>query len=449
MFYDLISGQYLASPMARSNPMYGPPAAGSPAASLYDPWAIPPGLFPAGANYYGFQPRWIVPGNCASAVGRCTGTGSNIAPTSWGQDNTVPVTYEWNLNTQWEFLPTWVLEVGYVGSHGIHQATPGNQNNGPTADGSPVSVPYNLAQLAGVGAPCVSCAVNNVTVNTSSNAFLRVPILGLGSSAQQLQTNDNYKFNSLQVTVRKQISHGLQFQAAYSWSRGFEQSPVGINTYPYLVQQYAPEYFVRPQRLVVNYVWDLPFGKHSGALGVLANGWTWSGVTIIQNGQPIDINDSSSGGVFGATGGSSQISEATLCPGMTAANIATSGSTVQRVSSGLNGGDGWFNSSAFCSAPTVGAVGGVGGGAGFGNTAFGNILGPGEYNWDMSFAKTFRGLRESQSLLFRAEIFNTFNHPQFAIPSDTDVADIGGGFGVIDRTAVNPRVIQLALKYSF
>jgi hypothetical protein len=278
---------------------------------------------------------------------------------------------------------------------------------------------------------------------------LRAPILGLGTSAQQLQTNDNYKFNSLQVTVRKQISHGLQFQAAYSWSRGFEQSPVGINTYPYVVAQYAPEYFVRPQRLVVNYVWDLPFGKHTGALGALANGWSWSGVTIVQNGQPIDINDSGSGGIFGATGGSSQISEATLCPGMTAASVGTSGSTVQRVTSGLNGGDGWFNSGAFCSAPTVGAIGGVGGGPGFGSMAFGNILGPGEFNWDMSFAKTFRGLKESQSLLFRAELFNTFNHPQFAIPSDTDVADIGSGFGVIDRTAVNPRVIQLALKYSF
>jgi carboxypeptidase family protein len=449
-FYDLISGQYLASPMARSNPMYGPPAAGSPAASLSDPWAIPPGLWPAGANYYGFQPRWVVLGNCPNTVGprgSCTGTGSNIAPTSWGQDNTVPVTYQWNLNTQWEFLPTWVLEIGYVGSHGIHQATPGNQNNGPTADGSPVSTPFNLAQL--VGGPCVSCGLNGVTVNSTGNVFLRVPLLGIGSSAQQLQTNDSYKFNSLQVTMRKQVSHGLQFQAAYSWSRGFEQSPVGLNTFPYMAQIYAPEYFVRPQRLVVNYVWELPLGQHKGALGVLANGWTWSGVTVIQNGQPIDINDSDGGAIFGATGGSSQISEAQYCPGMTAANVATSGSTVQRVSNGLNGGDGWFNSGAFCSEPKVGAIGGVGGASGFGNMAFGNILGPGEYNWDMSLSKSFRGLREGQSLLFRTEFFNTFNHPQFAIPSDTDAADIGGGFGVIDRTAVNPRVIQLALKYTF
>jgi hypothetical protein len=456
-FYDLISGQYTASPMARSNPMYGPPAAGSPAASLANPWAIPPGIWPAGGNYYGFQPRWVVPGTCPTAPGSCSGSGSNIAPTSWGQDNTVPVTYQWNLNTQWEFLPTWVLEVGYVGSHGIHQATPGALNNGPTADGSPTATPYNIAQLAGVGAPCISCGLNGVTVNTTGNAFLRAPILGIGANAQQLQTNDNYKFNSLQVTMRKQMSHGLQFQAAYSWSRGFEQTPVGINTYPYIVQEYSPEYFVRPHRLVVNYVWDLPLGKHTGALGVVANGWSWSGVTVVQNGQPIDINDSSGGAIFGITGGAAQIIQPQYCPGMTLANVATSGSTIQRVANGLNGGDGWFNSAAFatakntsCLPQNIGAGNGSTGGSGFGNASFGSILGPGEYNWDMSLAKSFRGLREGHSLLFRTEFFDTFNHPQFAIPSDTDAGDaFGKGFGQITRTAVNPRVIQLALKYTF
>jgi len=468
LFYDTISGQYLASPMARSNPVYGPPAAGSPLASLSNPWAIPPGIVPTNPGAYGFVPRWVDPSTPCNVGNAFCGTSnpaaaclappcsSNLSPTAWQQNLTVPVTYQWNLNTQWEFLPTWVLEVGYVGAHGIHQATPGAQNNGPTADGSPTSTPFNVAQLAGVGAPCVSCGLTGATTNTAANVFLRVPIPGISAGAQELQTNDNYKFNSLQVTVRKQISHGLQVQAAYSWSRGFEQNPVGINTYPYVVPVYAPEYFVRPQRLVVNYVWELPFGQHTGALGVIANGWSWSGVTVIQNGQPIDINDSSGGGIFGITGGAAQIIQAQYCPGMTQANIATSGSTTQRVTSGLNGGDGWFNSAAFataggsCLPQNVGAINGVGGGPGFGNAAFGNILGPGEYNWDMSLSKSFRGIREGHSLLFRTEFFNTFNHPQFAIPSDTDANDAnGGGFGQINRTSVNPRVIQLALKYSF
>jgi len=471
-FYDTISGQYLASPMARSNPVYGPPANGSPLASLANPWAIPPGVVSTAPGAYGFVPRWVDPSTKCNVANAFCGSnnpaaaclappcGSNLTPIAWQQNLTVPVTYQWNLNTQWEFLPTWVLEVGYVGSHGIHQATPGALNNGPTADGSPTATPYNVAQLAGVGAPCISCALTGVTTNTAGNVVLRAPILGIGANAQELQTNDNYKFNSLQVTLRKQISHGLQLQAAYSWSRGFEQAPVGINTYPYVVPVYSPEYFVRPQRLVVNYVWDLPLGQHKGALGVIANGWSWSGVTVIQNGQPIDVNDSSGGAVFGATGGSAQIIQAQYCPGMSQANVATSGSTTQRVSNGLSGGDGWFNSAAFatvvagksvsCLPTNVGAMNGSGGDVGFGNAAFGSILGPGEYNWDMSLSKSFRGIREGHSLLFRTEFFNTFNHPQFAIPSDTDVNDAnGGGFGQIQRTSVNPRVIQLALKYTF
>src|SRR5207302_11237437 len=190
---------------------------------------------------------------------------------------------------------------------------------------------------------CVSCGINNVTVNTVGNVFMRVPNLGIGPTQSRLQTISNYKFNSLQVTVRKRFSKGLQLQAAYSWNRGFEQVEQGVNTYPYIVQAYAPEYFVRPQRLVVNYVWELPLGKHTGAMGVLANGWTWSGVTIIQNGQPIDINDSSGGAIFGATGGSAQISQAQYCPGITQADVATSGSTTQRVTNGFGGGDGWIS----------------------------------------------------------------------------------------------------------
>ncbi len=297
-FYDQLSGQYTAN-FGRTNPVFGPPAGGSPAATLQNPWAIPGGVVSAGPGYFGFVPRWIIPGTCATAAsGACSvATPSSSTGVTSYEDLTVPLTYEWNLNTQWEFLPSWVLEVGYVGSHGIHQASPQAVQN-PTADGSPANYHYNAAQLVG-GGPCPSCALNGVTVNTPGNVFLRVPDLGISSTAGRLQTISNYKYNSLQVTLRKQLSKGLQLQAAYSWNRGFEQVEQGVNTSPYIVQAYAPEYFVRPQRLVINYVWEVPLGKHTGAMGVLANGWSWSGVTVIQNGQPIDIVDSRGGTIFG------------------------------------------------------------------------------------------------------------------------------------------------------
>ena len=460
-FYDLLSGQYTGN-FGRANPLFGPPASGSSAATLQNPWAIPGGVVSAGPGYFGFVPRWIIPGNCATVVGKCTGKGSNTNVTSY-QDLTIPLTYEWNTNVQYEFLPTWVLEVGYVGSHGIHQASPGAvQNN--TADGSPIQIPYNAAQLVGTGAPCVSCAVNGVTVNTNGNTFLRVPALGILSNATQLETISNYKFNSLQVTLRKQLSHGLQLQAAYSWSRGFEQVPAGSNTYPYVVQDYAPEYFVRPQRLILNYVWNLPAPRMNGIFGKVIDDWSWSGVVTIQNGQPIDIVDSGDGGIFGLAPQAGNIGKAQLCPGMTAANILTSGSTTQRVANGLifnpatqTFNDGWINSAAFTSCGdavpgNIGAINGVGGGTGFGNLAFGNVLGPGQANWDMALAKTFK-VHEAQSLQFRAEFYNTFNHPQFSNLPGSDVQNSQPGsqsnMGQITTTSVSPRVIQFALKFLF
>jgi hypothetical protein len=453
-FYDLLSGQYTGN-FGRSNPLFGPPAQGSPAATLQNPWAIPGGVVSAGPGYFGFVPRWINPGNLASCVppappapNPCTGSGSNISPTSY-QDLTIPLTYEWNMNVQYEFLPSWVLELGYVGSHGIHQASPGAvQNN--TADGSPISIPYNAAQL--VGGPCVSCAANGVTVNTPGNAFLRAPALGINPAATQLETISNYKFNSLQATVRHQFAHGFQMQAAYSWSRGFEQVPTGVNTYPYVVEEYAPEYFVRPQRLILNYVWNLPAPRMNGILGRVIDDWSWSGVVTLQNGQPIDIVDSNDGTIFGLKSQAANIGMPSLCPGFTSSQILTSGSASQRVASGLNGGNGWLNSAAFISCgdavpSNVGAINGVGGGIGFGNYGFGNILGPGQANWDMSLAKMFK-IHEAQSLQFRAEFYNTFNRPQFSNLPGSDVA-AGTSMGQIQTTSVSPRVIQFALKFLF
>jgi hypothetical protein len=119
-----------------------------------------------------------------------------------------------------------------------------------------------------------------------------------------------------------------------------------------------------------------------------------------------------------------------------------------RVLSGLTNGPGYFNGAAqgvFCAAPTGGVFGT---GTGFGDVGPGIVLGPGQSNWDMSLSKTTRvgGVREGGTVQFRAEFFNTFNHPQFSNPG---TALNQGGFGEITATSVSPRIIQFALKYSF
>jgi hypothetical protein len=167
-------------------------------------------------------------------------------------------------------------------------------------------------------------------------------------------------------------------------------------------------------------------------------------VTTIQDGNALNISDATGGSDFvGGNGGSSTPQ---FCPGMSNANIATSGSLEQRVVSGLTGGPGYLNGKAqgvFCAPPTGGVLGT---GTGFGDVGLGVILGPGQNNWDMSLAKSF-SIREGQTLQFRSEFFNTFNHPQFSNPNT--VASATTGFGQITTTSVSPRIIQLALKYSF
>ena len=127
-------------------------------------------------------------------------------------------------------------------------------------------------------------------------------------------------------------------------------------------------------------------------------------------------------------------------------NLPTKGTIQQRVTSGLTGGPGYFNGKAqgvFCPQPSVTGAGNAG--TLFGNAPGGILLGPGQNNWDMSLSKTTR-IRETQSVQFRAEFFNAFNHPQFALPN---ISLSGGSPGQITGTSVSPRIVQLALKYSF
>jgi hypothetical protein len=259
------------------------------------------------------------------------------------------------------------------------------------------------------------------------------------------------------VTLRKRFSHGLQIQGAYTWARVFNSSPYGVNTAPYVTMKYGPTTFYRPQRLVVNYVWDLPLGHPKGFAGKLAEGWSLSGVTTIQDGTPLTLTDQNGGSVFFGT--ANQFSTVQYCPGMGRSNVVTSGTSLsQRVGNGLNGGLGYFTGTGsdvtgagvWCTPPTAASLGvpSSDGSLGFGNGGFGEVLGPGQYNWDLSLAKTTKvgGVREGATLEFRAEFFNAFNHPQFNNP-DTVVGD--GSTGQIISTAVSPRIIQFALKYSF
>ena len=95
--------------------------------------------------------------------------------------------------------------------------------------------------------------------------------------------------------------------------------------------------------------------------------------------------------------------------------------------------------SGLCPTPTIGN------GKGFGNMGIGALTGPGQFNFDASLSKLVR-IGEKQTVQFRSEFFNIFNHPQFGNPG---LGANASTFGQITSTSVSPRVIQLALKYQF
>src|SRR5581483_2976881 len=113
---------------------------------------------------------------------------------------------------------------------------------------------YHDVNAPGIAGP--SNPVNGITTNTQLNSSLRVPILGYGTSGFQVTAFDGAaNYNSLQVSVRKRFSHGLQLQASYTWSKDLSDmyqtnaaGNGGDSNYPGdLWQQYGPVNFNRPQ----------------------------------------------------------------------------------------------------------------------------------------------------------------------------------------------------------
>jgi hypothetical protein len=380
-----------------------------------------------------WQDRWVNFG---------TGASSNLAQYVQQQHYLTPLVYEWNLNAQYEFLPTWVLEVGYVGSHGIHLAVGNQEINQAQLVGNPLH--NNIYNAPGI-------AAGLVTTNTAANAPLRVPFLGFAPGGLiSGSTDGDDKFNSLQVTVRKRLSHGLTMQAAYTWSKSLATGTMQINDADNHGTQYGPNPYYHPQRLAINYSWDLPLPHEDGLMGKLTNGWALSGVTIVQDGVPLTISDSRGGSVYGFGAGSPETSTAEFCAGGSASGAQASGPVKSRlVGTQINGVStgGYFNTAVFnnaCKTPAIGNDGSTG----YGNSPIGVTLGPGQFNWDMSLTKmtTVGGIHEDARLQFRAEFFNTFNHAQF----NTPVVNVAAAnFGSIISTSVNPRLIQFALKYLF
>jgi Carboxypeptidase regulatory-like domain len=419
-------------------------------------------------NGLGFAPRYIneSTANAFSLFQVNSGLNTPYVPTAVH----TPLVREYSLGIQYEFEPGWVLDLGYVGSSGIN-LTDYNHNHNGAQIVTPATDVYGI---------CTGTAPNQIC-NTSNNASFRVPYLGyepIGLEASDFDGSSDY--NSLQATVRHQFGHGLTMQAAYTWDRNlsdvFYSNSANINdalalkTRPSVNGpphgQWGPVSFDRYQRLVVNYSYDLPFGKDTqGIENKLINGWNVSGVTIAQSGNPLTFIGGGTGGAYGTNQQLSfqGVTTAQFCSGMGNGNIKNSGSARSTIGSAA----GYFNTSAFNINGSCGALPIVPYGdataTDYGNSAIGVVTGPGQFNWDISIVKNTQ-ITERVRMQFRSDFYNAFNHPQFAPPQGTNFGTVGfenvGNFiptvpgtlavgNQITATSVNPRLIQFGVHFFF
>ena len=366
-------------------------------------------------------------------------------PQGFSQSFQPSIIQEYSQSLQVELAKDFALEIGYNGTRGTKLE---------------VERAFNQAALTSAANPIRP----GVTTNTVADIQQRVPFEGFSApGAFQIETSGASWYNALDVSLTKRFSHGLQFLAAYTWARSLtdaSNSSTGTQQGANLIgnqndphARYGPDGFVRPQRFVLSYLYDIPGPNDIVSLrGRFLAGWAVSGVTTIQSGRRLDLTFADPNNVFGIGTGALNTDPAQLAPGCTAGQLVTRGSVQSKLSN-------YFNAACFTTPPIIGdpeppLTPGACGAAStcaqattFGNAGPGIVGGPDQVNFDFALIKrTAFGPEESRNLEFRAEFFNLFNHTQFANP---DGAFNDATFGVIDSTSVAPRIIQLALKLNF
>jgi hypothetical protein len=246
--------------------------------------------------------------------------------------------------------------------------------------------------------------------------------------AEDTIANSNY--NSLQISAEKRLSHGLQFQAAYTWSKSIDNASSfenELNPLNYALSR-SLSYFDAPQRFVLSFYYELPKTSLKGWGGMLLNGWNMSGILTFQTGFPVPITSSDDYEL--------EYSAFFQYPGEP--NILT---PFQRMNP-RGPGNYAFNPAGFDQPTDANGnpIYGV-----FGDSSRTVCCGPGINNLDISFLKDAK-LNEKTTVEFRSEFFNIANHAQFS-QVDGNISD-GATFGKA-LTARDPRLIQFALKLLF
>lgn len=389
-------------------------------------------------------------GNGSTGVGTaCGGTFSGnvngliqlTVPLHW----VIGTTQQWNFTIQHELGRDWFMELGYVGTKGSRLRSTYDPDQGNVASvQNPITIPgQGCANLQAQG---LSCTIVDTTVE---NASLRAPYIGIApGDFEDFAPNSDSHYSAMQATVAHRFGKGLYYQSAYTWAKSIDDvSTASVAFLTRVNDQNDPRAsrglsdFDRRQRFVTSAVYQLPFfassnGFRRSALG----GWEASGVLIMQSGAPFTVYDPAGGTAYALA--STPSSTATFGPGFTCANDGSHGSPEARLAN-------WVNPAAFTSDPSAPTLsnGEPSDATVYGNTPRNCVTGPPQKNVDFTLDKAFR-ITEGQSLRFRADFFNLFNHPSFQIPALASVSSAGGS-APITSTVGTPRLVQFSLKYAF
>ena len=363
-----------------------------------------------------------------------------------------PYNQQWHLGVQYQLPAETVLEVSYAGSRGLKLFAFYNGNQAvPTADQTAAFAPRRPVNksLPGAG-PCDLANPDNC-----DPAF--------DTSIATFRSDAFSNYHSLQARLEKRLTHGLQFQASYTYSHALDNaSSADLGSFatgdfrdqrfPRL--EYGNADFDIRHRFIFSYFYELPFGKGkmfggnaTGVLNQIIGGWQVAGITSASTGNyftptdiETDLSNSDGGGNVASAARPNRIGDPNGKPCIPGT---------------------MFNTCAFETNTTLGT---------FGNTGRNVIRGPGFQNWDISLFKTFP-VTERYRFEFRAEFFNAWNHVnQLLFPAkflfDNPATDHGqdlapGESGCpIDnlnsncawgfaQSARDPRFIQFALKFYF
>jgi hypothetical protein len=246
--------------------------------------------------------------------------------------------------------------------------------------------------------------------------------------AQDTIANSNY--NSLQASLERRLSHGLQFEVAYTFSKSIDNASSFENILRPICNRCnrALSLFDARQRVVISYLWELPVPRYQGVKGRVLDGWAVSGITSFQSGFPIRLQSSNDSELM-----NSFDFELPGKPDL----VAPFHTFDPRTHGGYAFDPNSFALPVQTDSSTPLQL--------LGNAPRTICCGPGINNFDFSVQKQLQ-IGEKEHFEFRAEFFNIFNHAQFLNP-DGNISD-GSDFGLVKHTR-EPRNIQFALKFAF